>query len=264
MDAFPAEPLVDSGPTGGFDHVFGMNVFLPPGLEGEDISGWEERGGGTGLLDASRQLRYANHVELARRSKRRLGDALTLIEPVAYSELHGFAFYDLFLDRRKWPRLMRQGYEAATEALAPFVGAAPPELRPRSARADNHEREEERAMSALGNLLRWSCIAASGLVVLGFVLFAGDEIAKGSSHQVVEIEESGPVPAAPDEVEREEQESGFREFVNDANDVLLGPFDHVVSSSDAWLTRGVPALLAVLLYGLGGLVLLNYLLPARR
>jgi NTE family protein len=122
VDAFPAEPLIDDG---GFDHVFGMNVFLPPGVEGEDISGWEERGGGAGLLDASRQLRYANHIELARRSKRRLADSLTLIEPVAYSELHGFAFYDLFLDRRKWPRLMRQGYEAATEALERFRATAP-------------------------------------------------------------------------------------------------------------------------------------------
>jgi hypothetical protein len=119
-------------------------------------------------------------------------------------------------------------------------------------------------MSALGTLLRWSCVFSAGLVVLGFVLFAGDEISKGSSHQVVEIEESGPVPAPPDETEREKKESGFREFVNDANDLLLGPFDHVVTSSDAWVTRGVPALLAVLLYGLGGLVLVNYLLPGRR
>jgi hypothetical protein len=95
-----------------------MNVMLPPGLEGEDISGWEGRTGG--LLDASRQLRLAQHTELARRSRRRLGESLTLIEPIPHDELHGFAFYDLFLDRRRWPDLMRRGYEATVEALAPF------------------------------------------------------------------------------------------------------------------------------------------------
>jgi hypothetical protein len=103
---------------GGFDRVFGLNVLLPPGLEGEDIKGWEGRTGG--VLDASRQLRLAQHLELARRSRRRLGESLTLIEPIPHQELHGFAFYDLFLDRRRWPDLMRRGYESTIEALAPF------------------------------------------------------------------------------------------------------------------------------------------------
>ena len=99
VDAFPAEPL-DAG--GAFDRVFGLNVALPAGLEGE------QRGRGAGT------------VELARRSRRRLGDRLTLIEPVDQSEVRGAAFYDLFLDRRRWPDLMRRGYEATVEALRPF------------------------------------------------------------------------------------------------------------------------------------------------
>jgi hypothetical protein len=33
------------------------------------------------------------------------------------AELRGTSFYDLFLDRAHWPRLMRQGYDAATEVL---------------------------------------------------------------------------------------------------------------------------------------------------
>jgi NTE family protein len=115
VDAFPAEPLERDGD---FDHVFGLNVLLPPGLEGQQISGWERRR--AGILDASRQLQVANHLELARRSRRRLGDRLTLIEPVALSEVRGAAFYELFLDRRRWPELMRRGYEATLEALRPF------------------------------------------------------------------------------------------------------------------------------------------------
>jgi NTE family protein len=115
VDAFPAEPMIAAGD---FDRVFGLNVMLPPGLVGEDISGWEGRAGG--VLDASRQLRLAQHTELARRSQRRLGESLTLIEPIPLEDLHGFAFYDLFLDRRRWPELMRRGYETTMEALAPF------------------------------------------------------------------------------------------------------------------------------------------------
>ncbi|MEA2481279.1 MAG: hypothetical protein QOJ07_3201 [Thermoleophilaceae bacterium] len=116
VDAFPAEPLIED--PDGFDHVFGLNVLLPHGLEGEDISGWDQRR--LGVVAAGRQLGRASHIELARRSKHALGDRLTLIEPVSPDEVAGLNFYDLFLDRRRWPDLMRRGYDAARQALAPF------------------------------------------------------------------------------------------------------------------------------------------------
>jgi hypothetical protein len=68
-------------------------------------------------MSASRQISYAGHLELARRSVRRLGRKLILIDPVDYNEVHGWRFYDLFIDRRKWPRLIMLGYEHATEVL---------------------------------------------------------------------------------------------------------------------------------------------------
>jgi predicted acylesterase/phospholipase RssA len=120
VDVFPAEPLLDE--QAGIDHVFGLNVLLPPGLEGEDISGWERKR--LGAVAAGRQLGRASHIELARRAKRRLGDRLTLIEPVDLKEVTGLNFYDLFLDRSRWPDLMRRGYEAASAALEPFRGTA--------------------------------------------------------------------------------------------------------------------------------------------
>jgi NTE family protein len=114
VDAFPAEPLIEEG---GFDHVFGMNVLLPPGLEiGAEGNGND----GVGIFDAGRQIALGSHLELARRSRRRLGRKLTLVEPVEPSDARGVAFYDLFLDRRRWPDMMRRGYAATTEALAPF------------------------------------------------------------------------------------------------------------------------------------------------
>ena len=118
VDAFPAEPLLDEQAE--IDHVFGLNVLLPAGLEGEDISGWDRRR--LGAVAAGRQLGRASHIELARRAKRRLGDRLTLIEPVELDEVTGLNFYDLFLDRSRWPDLMRRGYDAAVAALEPFRG----------------------------------------------------------------------------------------------------------------------------------------------
>lgn len=113
IENWPAEPVIEDG---GFDHVFGINLMLPAGFEPRDITGWPERTGG--ILEASRQLQQGYHLELARRAKQRLGDKLTLIEPVEAEETRGTSFYELFIDRSHWPRLIRQGYESAKEALA--------------------------------------------------------------------------------------------------------------------------------------------------
>jgi len=112
VDVFPAEPLLEHERL---DVVIGVNTILPRGFEGEDISGWTERT--MGFMTASRQISYAGHLELARRSARRLGRKLILIDPVDFTEVHGWRFYDLFIDRRKWPRLILQGYEHATRVL---------------------------------------------------------------------------------------------------------------------------------------------------
>jgi NTE family protein len=112
VDVFPAQPLLDHEKL---DLVVGVNTILPREFEGEDISGWSDRP--LGFMTASRQISYAGHLELARRSVRRLGRKLILIDPVDHSEVHGWRFYDLFIDRRKWPRLIMQGYEHATAVL---------------------------------------------------------------------------------------------------------------------------------------------------
>jgi hypothetical protein len=133
IEVWPAEPVIEDG---GFDHVFGVNFMLPPGFRPKDITGWVDRTGG--ILEATRQLQQGFHLEFARRNQERLADRLTMIDPVDASELRGTSFYELFIDRSHWPRLMRQGYEAATEALerfreAPAEGAA---AAPRPASAD--------------------------------------------------------------------------------------------------------------------------------
>jgi hypothetical protein len=111
----------------------------------------------------------------------------------------------------------------------------------------------------MGSFIRLVAIVASGIVMLGFAYFATDELARGSQNQqnLLDKELKGaeydPAPIAPtpdQEAERQRVNGSFREVVDDANDVLLGPFTGIVDSEDRWVTHGLPALLALLLYGL--------------
>jgi NTE family protein len=113
IDLLPAEPILRDGR---FDHVFGINFMLPPQLEADDITGWDDRP--MGVLAASRQAEQGFQLELARRTHNALGDRLTVIDAADHRLLRGPAFYDLFIDRSRWPGLIRAGYERTTTALA--------------------------------------------------------------------------------------------------------------------------------------------------
>ncbi len=111
----------------------------------------------------------------------------------------------------------------------------------------------------MGSFVRLIAIVCSGLVLLGFVYFATDELSRGSQNQQNALANelggaADPRPVGPspsEEAERERQNGTFREAVEDANDVLIGPFAALVDSADnTWVTHGVPALLGLLLYGL--------------
>ncbi len=125
IELFPAQPILEDG---GFDHVFGLNFMLPRRFEAQDITGWGERR--MGVLQASRQLQQGNHLEMARRARRELGEHFTLIDPIDPSLLRGVSFYDLFIDRRQWPALIRQGHAAATRALDALRASTPRKSRP--------------------------------------------------------------------------------------------------------------------------------------
>jgi hypothetical protein len=111
----------------------------------------------------------------------------------------------------------------------------------------------------MGSFVRLIAIVTSGLVLLGFAFFAVDELNRGSQNQQnalanelnPDLADPAPVAPSPDqESAREEANSSVREIVDDANDVLLRPFAGLVDSNDRWVTHGVPAILALLLYGL--------------
>jgi hypothetical protein len=111
----------------------------------------------------------------------------------------------------------------------------------------------------MGSFVRLVAILTSGIVLLGFAFFATDELGRGSQNQQNKLDKeltgalADPAPIAPtadQELAREKVNGTFHEWVDDANDVMLGPFTGIVDSNDRWVTHGVPVLIALLLYGL--------------
>jgi hypothetical protein len=127
----------------------------------------------------------------------------------------------------------------------------------------------------MATLLRLAAITAAGFVALSFIVFAVDQSKEGSAQQVEALDggkqqvASGaaidvPAPDAKVERVREARHTGIRELIDDGNDVLVAPFTGIVESSNLWVERMVPSALALLLFGLGGMMLANCLPKPRR
>ena len=101
-------------------------------------------------------------------------------------------------------------------------------------------------------LIRTVSLVACAFVILGFLLFAVDQARNASERQQEKIADVRKVDPSPEEEgARERQHSSVRELVDDVNDALLKPFAGVLESDDPWVHRGVPTLLALVLYGFG-------------
>jgi hypothetical protein len=105
-------------------------------------------------------------------------------------------------------------------------------------------------------LLRTAAIAASAIVLVSFALFALDETRDASERSVAAVAgleaTRSANPNASEERARERAHSTVREAIDDANDVLVTPFAPIVENRESsWVRRGVPALLALVVYGFG-------------
>jgi len=120
----------------------------------------------------------------------------------------------------------------------------------------------------MGPVIRVCAIVASAIVAVSFLLFAVDQLGEGSANQVEAVRggtKKAPSqaainqPAPPPAVERarEARHSSVREYIDDADDVLLSPFTGLIDSDEVWVQRLVPGAIALLLYGLGGMLLAN-------
>ncbi len=102
--------------------------------------------------------------------------------------------------------------------------------------------------------LRTAAVLVSLIIVASFALFVVDESRDASSRAQAEI-----AGTARQEHARERAHGRVREAIDDADDVLLQPFAGLADgSSSQWVRRGVPTLLGLLVYGLGGAYLARY------
>ncbi len=127
----------------------------------------------------------------------------------------------------------------------------------------------------MSSLVRLLAIALAAVVGLSFLFFALDQSSEGRDSQLRSLQGStagaapskedlgAPNPAAPVERVREREHSSLREAIDDGNDVLVSPFTGVVSSDSIWIQRVVTAVIGLLLFGLGGLMLASWI-PEKR
>ncbi len=123
VDIFPVHPLLDIEKP--CDVTLAINGFYPPGFEGEDATGWEDRR--ASILYVASQVRTCQQVQLARENLTRLRGASTvvMIEPVSYETVRGVGFYRQFLSTRDWPEFMQAGRAQTRRALAVTDMASP-------------------------------------------------------------------------------------------------------------------------------------------
>jgi len=110
------------------------------------------------------------------------------------------------------------------------------------------------SIRVLAGPLRVVSLVASAIVVLSFVLFALDETRAASERSAAEtagLEATRSADPSPDaERARERAHTAPREFVDDVDDVLLSPFAWAApDTTSTWARRGLPALLALFVYG---------------
>jgi hypothetical protein len=122
----------------------------------------------------------------------------------------------------------------------------------------------------IARLVTWVSTIAALVLVISFGMFAIDQARDGSKQQVAKlgaklepsdaaanVNQADPSPRT--ERAREKKHGDVREAIDDANDVLVSPFASVVDSNSIWVQRGIPSLIALLLFGVGLRILAAYL-----
>ena len=100
----------------------------------------------------------------------------------------------------------------------------------------------------ISRVLRLTAFACCALIVASFGMFARDQMAGASQHQQTELVAGAhPTVASSTPVKHAQP----RRSIDDAAKVLTTPFDEIVQSSNPWVKHGLPALFALLVYGLG-------------
>lgn len=122
----------------------------------------------------------------------------------------------------------------------------------------------------IARIVTWVSTIATVVLVISFGLFAYAQARYGSEQQRdkvgdaaepttarTNIHQADPTPKT--ERERERKHGAVREAIDDVDDVLVSPFAGITDSNSIWVQRGLPTLLALLVFGLGLRLLAGYL-----
>jgi hypothetical protein len=101
----------------------------------------------------------------------------------------------------------------------------------------------------ISRTLRLAAFLCCALIVLSFAMFARDQMAGASAHQQTELVAGASATAGSAAATK--QHAQPRRFIDNAAKVLTSPFDAIVQSSNAWVKHGLPAVFAMVVYGLG-------------
>lgn len=93
------------------------------------------------------------------------------------------------------------------------------------------------------------------IVAASFTLFARDQVAGASQHQAAQAGGTTTQVASATTISGDRSATVHhgqpRAFIDAATKTLTAPFTSLVSSSNPWVTHGLPAALALVVYGLG-------------
>jgi hypothetical protein len=110
----------------------------------------------------------------------------------------------------------------------------------------------------IGRLLSFVSIACCAFVFVSFALFANDQLAGASKHQQNALGAStAQVTTAPARSAAPHRASP-RHYIDLVAGDLTSPFESLVHSNNDWVKHGLPAAVALLVYGLGLSMLARY------
>jgi NTE family protein len=119
VDILPSEPFVADDVC---DVAVVVNGFYQEGFVPEREPRWRESP--LSILHMANQTRVMHHARIARRNfadlQRAIPDVIELT-PVEYSKVQGAGLYAEFLDNRRWPGYMTDGYHSTSSALATWT-----------------------------------------------------------------------------------------------------------------------------------------------
>jgi hypothetical protein len=101
----------------------------------------------------------------------------------------------------------------------------------------------------ISRTLRVVSLVCCALVVMSFAMFARDQMAGASEHQQTELVAGTNPNTAPAAITH--RHSQPRRFIDSAAKTLTSPFSAVVKSNNGWVNEGLPAVFALLVYGVG-------------